>query len=162
MARQLGLDEADAADAAQDTLACFLSDYRAGKFDRSRGRLRAWLLAIARHRVIDFQRRRAARRVRRGNSAIADVPDEQGLSAIWDAECRQKILSEALARLGVGTKLQPQTITAFRQQVIEERPPEQVAAELGLSVRAVYLAKHRCLSRLRQIIEELTRAYEIE
>jgi FixJ family two-component response regulator len=35
------------------------------------------------------------------------------------------------------------------------RPGKQVAAELGLSVAAVYLARSRVLARLKEIIHEL-------
>ncbi len=40
-------------------------------------------------------------------------------------------------------------------------PPETWARELGMSVQAIYLAKHRCLARLRSIVEELEGAYEV-
>jgi RNA polymerase sigma-70 factor (ECF subfamily) len=39
--------------------------------------------------------------------------------------------------------------------VVSGRPPLEVAAELGLSVNAVYLAKSRVLQRLRTELEGL-------
>ena len=39
-ARNLGLDDADAADVAQDTLARFLEQYRDGKYERDREEVR--------------------------------------------------------------------------------------------------------------------------
>jgi RNA polymerase sigma-70 factor, ECF subfamily len=71
LAERCGLDADDAADVAQETLTQFFEDYRAGKYDRQRGRLRAWLTGIARHRIADARRRRGARGEERGDSGGA-------------------------------------------------------------------------------------------
>ena len=65
-ARELGVAAEDAADVAQQTLTEFLRDYRAGKYDRRRGRLRAWIIGIARHRVLDTLRQRTRNQAVRG------------------------------------------------------------------------------------------------
>ena len=75
----------DAADVAQETLTDFLRDYRAGKYDRRRGRLRSWISGIARHRVLDTLRQRARNQATRGESAFDELPDDARLTAIWDA-----------------------------------------------------------------------------
>jgi RNA polymerase sigma-70 factor (ECF subfamily) len=41
------------------------------------------------------------------------------------------------------------TWQAFRRQVIDDRPPAEVAAELGVSLNAVIQAKSRVMKRLR-------------
>ncbi len=157
---RLGLKPTDAADVAQETLLQFLRDYRAGKYDRSRGRLGAWVIGIARHRVYDLKRAQVRRREQRGEAAIAELQDEARLTRIWDDECRQTILREALRRLRGTTRTDPRTIDAFVRHVIDRRPPEVVAREMGMTVQAIYLAKHRCLARLRPIVEELEGVYE--
>ena len=48
---------------------------------------------------------------------------------------------------------EPATLAAFRRVVFDEVGAAQVAAELGISVGAVWLAKSRVLSRLRQEAE---------
>ena len=159
-AQRLGLTPADAADAAQETMVQFLRDYRAGKYERGRGRLRSWIIGIARHRVADLHRRKAARKEWRGVSAIAELPDEQGLTEIWDAECQRAILAAAFAELEGQSRLNARTIQAFKLQAVDQTPPAEIAATLGMSLRAVYLAKHRCLGRLREIMSTLTAAYE--
>jgi DNA-directed RNA polymerase specialized sigma24 family protein len=45
-ARRVGLFDADAQDVAADTLATFLTAYRAGRYDRTRARLKSWLGGI--------------------------------------------------------------------------------------------------------------------
>jgi RNA polymerase sigma-70 factor (ECF subfamily) len=50
----------------------------------------------------------------------------------------------------------PATWRAFQRLALEGAKPLAVAAELGLSVNAVYLAKYRVLRRLRQEVQGLT------
>ncbi len=159
--QRLGLNPTDAADAAQETLIQFMRDYRAGKFDRNRGRLFPWVLGIAKHRIADIKRARAARREFRGESAIEEIPNDAELTRIWDAECRQALFCEAMRRLAQTSRLGRNTLQAFRLHVLEHRAPAQVAEALGISVRAVYLAKHRCLGRLRAIVADLSLAYDM-
>jgi RNA polymerase sigma-70 factor (ECF subfamily) len=47
------------------------------------------------------------------------------------------------------------TWQAFWRVTIDEQTPSQVAADLGMSVGAVYVAKSRVLSRLRDELHEL-------
>jgi RNA polymerase sigma-70 factor (ECF subfamily) len=52
-------------------------------------------------------------------------------------------------------EFQPTTWKAFWQAVPLGRPAAEVAAELGISENAVYLAKGRVLRRLRQELNGL-------
>ena len=58
VARRLGLSEEDAADVAQQSIVEFLQAYKRGAYERERGRLRSWLVGIARFRSLDALRRR--------------------------------------------------------------------------------------------------------
>ncbi|MCK6482529.1 MAG: sigma-70 family RNA polymerase sigma factor [Phycisphaerae bacterium] len=161
LARRVGLSPVDAADVTQETLVFFVRDYRAGKYDRGRGRLRAWVLGIARHQISELMRRRASRRESRGQSAIIDLSDEDQLNRYWEQECRQAMLCRAMRSMAEEGRIHPRTLEAFRRTVIEQRPPDEVAAEMGLTVRSVYLAKHRCLARLREHLERLKEDYDV-
>lgn len=44
---------------------------------------------------------------------------------------------------------------AFERYAIQERPPAEVAAELGMKVDQLYLIKNRTLVRLRKKMTEL-------
>jgi RNA polymerase sigma-70 factor (ECF subfamily) len=50
---------------------------------------------------------------------------------------------------------QPATWRAFQATALDGRSAEDVAAELGMSVAAVYTAKSRVTARLGKVIEEL-------
>ena len=47
-------------------------------------------------------------------------------------------------------EFEPRTWQAFWKIVVEEKAPADVAAELGMSKGAVYVAKSRVLKRLRE------------
>jgi RNA polymerase sigma-70 factor (ECF subfamily) len=161
VASRLGLEPADAADVAQETIAQFVRDYRAGKYDRTRGRLRSWVVGIARHRVAELHRTQVSRREHRGQSAIVMIPEENHLGEIWDTECRQAAVCAALRELVASSKVSERTLDAFRMHVIEDETPERVAEKLGTTVRAVYMAKHRCLARLRSVMDGMKDVYEL-
>ncbi len=159
-ARRLGLPDEDAADAAQDTLARFVRSYRDGKYNRDRGRLRSWIIGIARHCIYDIHQHRATN-PKRGLSAISELPDESTLNAMWDEECEQEILRQGISELRQQTKTEEGTIRAFEMLAFDGRKPADIAEALSMSLNDVYLAKHRCLKRLREIISQLEQLYEV-
>jgi RNA polymerase sigma-70 factor (ECF subfamily) len=65
-----------------------------------------------------------------------------------EEEYRQALVARALAMMQA--EFQPATWRACWEFVVCDRPAAEVAAELGLSVNAVYLAKSRVLRRLRE------------
>lgn len=152
-ARRLGIPDHEAEDVAQETLLAFLSAWRRGRYDRQRGRLGAFLFGVAVQQVREHHRR-----ARRGGPAGVvetsfwrELPDEQGLRDTWDTTWERALFQRCLDQ--ARRELKPSTLRAFELTALEERPPREVAAELGLSVNAVYVAKHRVLTRLRELQE---------
>ncbi len=163
VARRVGLSEEDAAEVAQQALAEFARDYRAGKYERGRGRLSSWLIGIAHHRALDCLRRHKVRKEARGVSAMVDMPCErEHLSAVWEIERQQAILQEALTLLRSTSRTSAESIRAFELVALRGLPAKQAAEECAMSVDDVYVAKNRVTSRLRDIVRELTAAYDAE
>lgn len=82
-------------------------------------------------------------------STLDDWADERGtLSQAWDREHDRHLIHKLLALLQ--PDFTPETWQAFQGVVLEGRPAAEVAAELRLTVNAVYIAKSRVLTRLRQ------------
>ncbi len=154
-ARRLALGEEDARDLAQDVLVTFVEEYRAGRYDHARGRLRSWLFAIARARVARYKRGQHRAAIARGESMLATLPDEDRLGELWDQEWRRAILREGLRHLRSSSRLEEGTLAVFEALVLEGRAPEEVAAERGLSTASVYTAKFRAMERLREILARL-------
>lgn len=154
-AQRLGLYESDAADIAQETLARFIRDYREGKYDRERGRLRSWIIGIVKYRVADLKRAQASRRENRGESAMIDLPADDELNQLWESERRRVLLTQAIEELRSQSKLSEKTMLAFEQYALRDRPVDEVAAELNLTRHDVYMAKNRVAEKLRDILSRL-------
>ncbi len=152
-ARRLGLSEQDAEDAAQETLMAFVSAYREGGYDRDKGRLRTWLFGIASHKARDVQRRRGRALVvgdDSGTTGFLDrIPDDEHASRIWDAEWQQAIVRKCLEE--VRGQVQAKTFQAFELFALKGWPAERVGEHLGMTENAVWIAKNRVLSRLREL-----------
>ena len=156
---RLGLAAEDAADVAQQTLVEFSRDYAAGRYERERGRLRAWIIGIARHRALDLLRSRAKRRRQRGSSALVGLPEPE-LEHIWDEEREQAIFDRALQELWEHSRAAPRTLAVFKHVAIQGESPAEVARRFELSVDEVYRVKNRMTGRLRELVERLREEYE--
>ncbi len=159
---RLGLNADMAAEAAQETLVQFLADYNQGRYSRERGRLRAWLIGICRHRVMDVHRRHARAAGGRGESVISQLPDAQAISVTWDVVQSRVIFERALEVLREGGRITEQTISVFELVALKGVPATSVAATAGIEVAEVYRIKHRVTARLREIVEQLTEAYNTQ
>jgi RNA polymerase sigma-70 factor (ECF subfamily) len=149
--RRLGLQDADAADVAQDVLTGVVRSIRTFEYDRERGRFRDWLRTVVRNRVGRFLKNEA-------DQPDWATPRLDGLPAsaqdgAWAEEFNTHVLRAALNR--IRPHFEPTTWEAFCRAWQEQRPAATVAAELGLGVDAVYVAKSRVLKRLRAEVTAL-------
>ncbi|QOJ01702.1 MAG: RNA polymerase sigma factor [Phycisphaeraceae bacterium] len=163
-ARHLGLGPDDAADVAQQTLLEFVAQYRAGRYERGRGRLSSWIISIARFRVLDVMRTRGRRHEARGATVLGGIEDEslseERANQAWEENRRRAIISLALTNLRERAKIEEKHVRAFELVALRGVPPEEAAAECGMTVDQVYVAKNRVTKRLREFVDEMTRAYE--
>lgn len=162
IALRLDLGPEDAADAAQEALMRFVRGYRAGSYDRSRGSLRGWLIGIARNCIRDIQSQRARGPASPGATRMAELPDAFRMTQVWDQQQRRIVLDQALQQLRASRRLGAGALRAFEMVVLERRAAPDVAAELGMTLNDVYLAKHRCLRRLRSLLARLERSYSLD
>ena len=159
VARRAGLSDTDAADVAQDALADLFKSFQDKRYDRSRGRLRQWLLGIARLKIADA-RRGKARAAGPLDTSIPEHADNDAWTTAWESEQRTAILAQALDELRKSDKLQPHTLQAFELVALRHVPVTDAAAQLGLTAQEVYLAKSRCMERVRSLIQKLQSAYD--
>ncbi len=155
-ARDMGLAEEEAEDAAQETLTSFLKAYRDGKYDRGKGRLHSWLFGIAQRTVL-HRRRSLAQEHRRSpiglRTVVWDTIPEDQVQVSWDKSWHQAIFDQCLEQ--VRLELEVQTVQAFELVALREVPAQEAAAQLGMTRNAVFLAKHRVLKRIRELQQEL-------
>jgi RNA polymerase sigma-70 factor (ECF subfamily) len=142
----------DVDDLVQDVLAVVVRKLPDFRHNQRTGAFRAWLRSITVNCLRDHWRaRRAAAGA--GDERLAALLDQledphNSLSHQWDLEHDQHV-ARRLMEL-VEPEFTPQTWRAFQQVAIQGRSPDAVAADLGISVNAVFIAKSRVLSRLRQ------------
>jgi RNA polymerase sigma-70 factor (ECF subfamily) len=147
-ARRLGLQEQDAADLVQEVFALLLTKMPTFEYDRRRS-FRGWLRTTLLNKWRQLQRGSAP------SSAPGEVLDEAASPdnvALWcEGEFQRQLALRAMQLMQAD--FQPATWKACWEHVVCERPAADVAAELGITVNAVYLAKGRVLRRLRQELD---------
>ena len=153
--RSMGLADEDATDVAQQTLLEVVRDYRAGRFDRGKGRLRAWIFGIARHRVLDLKHRQRRARSVTSERTIEELVEQDSISQRWDRAEERAIFGEALKMLERDTRIGEETIRAFKLFALEGKDVRAVADVCGISTSQVYVAKHRVMERVREMMERL-------
>ena len=154
-AMRFGLGADDAAEVAQEALSAFVDEYRRGQYDRGRGRLRSWLFAITRDRVLRYREGLARRRDWRGASAMEELPNPDRQSEIWEQEWRESLLLEGVRQLKESAGLGERTLRAFEGLTLEGRDGAELARELDMTENAVYQAKFRAMEQLRAIVARL-------
>jgi RNA polymerase sigma-70 factor (ECF subfamily) len=156
MARS-GVAASDADDLTQEVLLVVFREV--GDFERrGEGAFRGWLRTILAHRVRDYFRGQKYRPTATGDSDFLRRLDElaspdSALARQWDREHDEHVATSLLRR--VQGDFAPATWQAFVRHTLEGEPAARVAAEVGLSLNSVLLAKSRVLKRLRQEVAGL-------
>jgi RNA polymerase sigma-70 factor (ECF subfamily) len=156
-ARKRGLQDADAADLAQDVLRAVSTGIRSFEYDPLRGMFRSWFFTVVRNKLRDFTSSRARNTPGSGDPDVHSLLDEQPgreseLESAWAQEYEQQLFTWAAEQ--VRKEVQPATWCAFWQTAVEGKSGKEVALAAGISVPAVYLAKGRVLARLRELVRE--------
>ena len=111
------------------------------------GRFLAWLRAVMLNRWRDLRRRAAAQPRTVGSAALDAVAGADDLAGVITTEDRDFLIRRALQIMQ--TDFEPTTWRACWERVVAGRPAAEVAAELGVTVEAVYSATYRVIRRLR-------------
>jgi RNA polymerase sigma-70 factor, ECF subfamily len=148
--RAAPLQQADVDDLTQRVLEVLVRKLPQFVHNGRPGAFRAWLRSITVNVLREFRRAgQPAGQVPGTAGLLEQLEDpDSGLSRWWEQEHNRHVVN-GLLRL-VERDFAPATWRAFRRVVFDELPAGAVAAELGLSVNAVLIAKSRVLARLRQ------------
>lgn len=142
---------AEQEDLVQLVMMKFFAHARDYVYLESRAKFRTYLASIIRSTAVDFIRSDSSRRRAEARAAEYDV----GTGAFEEEfmnEWRRVILKDALGELR--RRVTFRTYQAFQLYGIQNRPAEEVAALLEISVHQVHVAKSRCKKTLREILAE--------
>jgi RNA polymerase sigma-70 factor (ECF subfamily) len=146
LAKQCGLQPADAADLTQDVFALLVRKLPEFRYDGQKS-FRAWLRSVTLNHWRDT-RRRAACRPERGDGPLSNLVVPDGVELLEEGEYRRMLVARALRIMKAD--FQPDTWQAFWEHGVEGKSAPAVARALGLTVGAVYAARCRVVARLRE------------
>ena len=156
--RKHGLQDADAADLAQEVLHTVARVARNFDYDPNRGSFRGWLFSVVRNELRDHVARNRRLDQATGDTTIKAILEQQTASEdeveLWNREYEQRVFTYASQQ--VRRDVHDATWQAFWQTAIEGKRGNDVAADLGMSTAAVYLAKSRVMARLKEKVRQLT------
>lgn len=157
-ARRQGLQDADAADITQDVLRSVVRTAGEFVYDPTRGRFRTWLYTVTRNKVINHFAKAKHVAQTAGDTVtwqnIHEQPDPiAGDESEWDHEYERRMFDWACER--VRGEFRDATWQAFWLTAVEGKPSTEVAAQLEMSVGAVYIAKSRILAAMKVEVARL-------
>lgn len=158
LARRKGLQDADARDLCQEVLRAVAK--AAGRFKPNpvQGSFRTWLFRIARNLMLNLLRQQRRQGRGSGESDLIRLLEAQPApsdeySRMLERDYRRRLFR--FAAESIRGQFAPATWDAFWLTAVENRAASEAAAQVGLSVGAVYIAKSRVLARLRQRVLEI-------
>jgi RNA polymerase sigma-70 factor (ECF subfamily) len=151
-ARRLNLSHPDAADLVQEVFTALVQAMPQFHYDHRRG-FRSWLLTVLRNKWRDRCRRLAKAPSEGGPALLDDLAAPEEPDAFSEAEYRQHLVHRALELMQA--EFSPSMWKACWEHVVACRPAAAVAADLGIAVGTVYVAKARVLRRLREELSGL-------
>jgi RNA polymerase sigma factor (sigma-70 family) len=154
-ARKQGLQEADAADLCQEVLGTVVGAIRRLEYDPRRGAFRNWLFTLVRRRLSDWRAAPANRALGSGDTAVQQLLEESpapgGMEVDWQTQWEERLVLWACEE--ARRHVTDSTWQAFWRTAIDGQRGKQVATDLGLTVAAVYHARSRVVTRLRELIQ---------
>ncbi len=152
-----GLQDADAADVTQEVLRKVSKSIGQWNYDPRNGKFRGWLFTVARSKLADFANWRRRMPQGSGDSDVREILENQAEAneeeAFWEHEYQRRVFQWAAEQLR--GQFQSATWDAFWRTAVHNEEAGAVAAALGMSVGAVYVAKSRVLAKLKEKVLEL-------
>ena len=149
-ARRLNVPRQETLDLIQEVLAILVRKLPEFDYDPTQS-FRAWLRTVTINKYREIRRRRCPP-VTADDAILNDLCGTTG-DAFEEEEYRRHLVTCALRLMQAEFPLT--TWRACWEHVVSDRSAADIAAELGITENAVYVAKHRVLRRLRQELSGL-------
>ncbi len=118
-----------------------------------RGKFRTYFRTIVGNcarNLLRERRRRQNLQPLEDEEPVDEAADEETFDREWQAFILEKAREEVRQEVGDVTYL------AFEMYALRQRPPQEVAKVLKVSVNVVYLAKSRVTARLAEVVQRLS------
>lgn len=149
VAMRRGMQHADALELVQRVMLAVAKAVDRFQPDSERAKFRTWLFRIT-HNEFCKEYASSNRRATTGDSEmqvmLAQLPAE--CTEDFSTEYRRSVFRWAADQ--VRPRVKPSTWQAFWRTSVDAEKPEIVAAELGISTGAVYIARSRVMARLQK------------
>jgi RNA polymerase sigma-70 factor (ECF subfamily) len=159
--RRLGLEENTAGDLIQDVFVRLVQALPTFVLDRGRGRFRSYLWRLTYSALVDHARRtKTSQRAEKEwvkRFEHVDLAESRKVERELNAINHEQILERALPRVRLVTSAT--AWRCFEQRLLCDRPGAEIAAELGISDKVVFVYASRVLKGVRNecavVAEEL-------
>jgi RNA polymerase sigma-70 factor (ECF subfamily) len=162
MARNRGLQDADAMDAMQQIFLAVSRAIPQWKLDPEQPPFRAWLTTVARNAITKTLIRRP-RDAGAGSTSVFQLlhqlPYAADDTAEFDFEARREVFRWAAAQ--VRHEFTAETWAIFWETSVEGKAIAEVSQTSGKTPGAIYVARFRVLSRLKEKVNELSQTWAI-
>lgn len=153
-----GAQSDDVDDVTQEVLTVVVRRIPEFRREPQTGAFRSWLRKITVNCLRDYWRRKNKQPKPVGGSDFGQIIDQledahSGISKLWDREHDEHVTQYLLKQ--VRSDFTETTWKAFQRYAIDNRSADEVAQELGISENAVFIAKSRVMTRLRQLGRQL-------
>jgi RNA polymerase sigma-70 factor (ECF subfamily) len=150
--RRRGLQDADATDLTQEVMKEIMKSIRAFDYQPEKGRFRDWFGLIVRRELMRYWEKQKRTGKLGADDTLAELPAGREDTA-WNEEAHAQILHVALSR--IRENFEAVTWQAFTKTWLENRSAAETAAQLGVPIETVYVAKSRVLKRLEDEVLDL-------
>lgn len=161
LARRRGMQDADSQDIVQQVFASIARSLDGWKPAVDGPPFRAWLTTIARNAITTALTRRRPDQGS-GSSSVAEaldkLPSAEETETELMSEARREIVRWAAEQ--IRKEFSELTWDIFWQTAMQEISAAEVSKMTGKSLGAIYVARHRVLSRLKEKIAEVSNHWE--
>lgn len=153
-----GVQKEDCDDISQLVLSTVHEKISGFEHNTRTGAFRAWLKSITINHLRSFWKSNRLRVRGKGGSEFQSVLEEwedpqSALNQAWEKEHDLHVTRQILQM--IQPRFETNTWLVFQRLVLEGKKPKEVAAEFGMSVNAVYIARTRVMKELREEAEGL-------
>lgn len=151
-----GLSNTDCDELVQQVMLSFFQRNKDFEYQREKGSFRNYFGRVINNNIIDIMRKKRANNIEYDESKDLRVDD--ALSREFENDWRDYLFRQALLELK--KQVEEDTFEAFNLYAIQGRKISEVSDFLEMSIDSIYVAKNRCINKLKIIINNLENADE--